>query len=356
MHKVVTILCGISDMFLKKIIPYFLRSFLLPAEESSDIFYQFFLVPRPLSAQGIRFHVLVQQLIRIQFRTISGQVKDRERTPVLGNPSANTPGTMRRVTVDNQEYLPVVLLLNQPTHEIDEHPTVELGLIHHKRQMAFVGNRRNHIATESLSRPRNYRRLAFFRIRPAKRMVRTQARLVPPEYRPSLGFGTIFYPRIPFFHPAGDFLRIPFVGSAYRLLRRKSPFRQIAAGCPDRQGNSESLLNEHGNRFPGPKHKRQLYLVGTAIRNGTHNLGRLPWLQASTPRTTTRIGKQSFRPFRLVRSNLFLHGFPSNTKYDGHFAAGFPIQNSLDGLAANVHLCSGRKGAEVLRPHTYNIV
>lgn len=338
-------------MFFKEIIPYHFGPFLLSAEKAPYVFYQFFLISRPLSAQSICFHVLIQQLIRIQFWTIARQIKNRERSPILGNPCANPPGSMCRVTVDNQEHFTVVLF-HQPTHKTNEYPAVKLGLIHHKRQMASVGDRRDHIASKSLPCPRHNRRLSPFRISSSKSMVRTHPSFVSPEYRRSLGFGTMFYSRVPLFHPAFDFLRVPLVCSSNWFLRRKSPPRKITPGRPYRKGYSKSTLDEQRDCFPRPKHKRQLYLIRTTVCNRTYNLRGLPRFQTSTPRTTARVGTQGFRPFRLIGDNPFFDSFPSDTKYLGSFASRFSTQNCLYSFAPYIFLPGRWQGAEVFCSHS----
>ena len=338
-------------MFFMEIFSHHFRPFLLSAKKAAYIFYQFFLIFCSLSAQRIRLHILIQQLIRIQFWTIARQIKNRERSPIFNNPFANPPGSMCRVTVDNQEHFPVVLL-HQPTHKINEYPAVKLALVHHKCQMASVGDRRDHIASKSLPRPRYNRRLSTFGIRSSKSMVRTHPGFVSPEYRRPLCFGTIFYPRVPLFHPAFDFLRIPFVCSSNWFLRRKSPPRKITSGRPYRKGYTKSTLDEQCDCLPCPKHKRQFYLIRTTVGNRTYNLRGLPRLQAPTPRTTARVGTQGFRPFCLIGRNPFFDSFPSDTKYFGSFASRFSIQNCPYSFAPYIFLSGRRQGSEVFCSHS----
>lgn len=338
-------------MFFKEIFLHQFRSFLLSAEKAPDIFYQFFLISCPLPAQSICFYVLIQQLIRIQIRTIPGQIKNRKQLPIPGNPFANPSGSMCRVTVDNQEHFPIILF-HQPADKIDKDTAIKLGLINHKRQMTSVSDRRDHITSESLPRSRHNRRLPAFCISSSKCMVRTHTGFVSPEYCRSLDFGSIFYPGIALFHPVFDFLRIPFVCSSNWFLRRKSPPCKITPSRPYRKGYAESALDQQCNCLPSPKHKWQFYLIGTTVGNRTNNLGRLPRFQASAPRTTARVGTQGFHPFRLIGGNPFFDSFPSNTKYFGNFASCFPIQNCTYSFAPDIFLRGWGQRAEVSCSHS----
>jgi len=69
-------------MFFSEIVFYFYGLFLSAAKKAADGAHHLILAMGAFSAHGIRFDILIQHLVRIQFRTVAGKEKQVE-TPFL---------------------------------------------------------------------------------------------------------------------------------------------------------------------------------------------------------------------------------------------------------------------------------
>lgn len=298
-----------------EIASYFLRLMLSAPEESSDVAYQLPLIPRALPSHGVGFDILVEQLVRIEMRTVSWQ----EIKPKFPHPSCPLHHILRKMygmTVDDQKDLARVLP-DEAFQEIQEQRRRKPSLENPEGQCAPVGDRRKHVATEPFARAGNNRCMAAPAVGCARLVVRTHSGLVAPEDRRSFSMsqrtdGRVFPPQ-----PTAHRYRILFVGLPQRLLRGEAPAGQIATHGPNRQPNTKALLNQILDRLARPKHEWQLELVGAAIGNQSYDCRRLVRLQVQNTRTATRLSTQSRESFGALTLIPGVDRLPGNAKYAG---------------------------------------
>ena len=93
---------SIAHLFTLKVTLDDLRSFLSAMKKAADIAHHFGLIVRSFTAHGVRFDVLVQHLVGIEFRAVPGQIKQADLL-VLLQPLLRYPGTMRRMPVHDEK-------------------------------------------------------------------------------------------------------------------------------------------------------------------------------------------------------------------------------------------------------------
>jgi hypothetical protein len=114
------------------------------------------------TTQCVRLNVLVQQFIRIQFRTVRRQPENPNLCSMLSQPSTHGPRFVYWVAVRNQKHLPPRLprQSQEATQEIQEHPRGEALTENHEGQPTPIGDRGDHVASETLAGARRQRRFS----------------------------------------------------------------------------------------------------------------------------------------------------------------------------------------------------
>lgn len=266
-----------------EVAPDLLRSVLGAPEEAADVADQLPLGPWALTPHGVGLDVLVEEFVRVELGAVAGQEVEPDPSRPAPHPACHGLGDMHGVPIHDHEDLPVSLA-HEPVQEADEHPRGEAAPEDHKRQLAPVGDRRKHVATEPLAGARDHRRATAAPIGAARLMVRAHPRLVAPvdlgpfstSQRPD---GGVLSPQ-----PAPHRGRVLLVGPALGLLRREAPAGQVAAHRPDREAHAALPSDEVSHGLARPEDKGQLELVGTAIRNQADHRSRLVGLQIEDPR------------------------------------------------------------------------
>jgi hypothetical protein len=77
--------------------------------------------PRTPPASSVGLHVVVQQLHRIQLRTIARQKVELDPLGMPPNPGADQLGVVHRMAIHDQVDLPSTAIAQQPAEEVDEH-------------------------------------------------------------------------------------------------------------------------------------------------------------------------------------------------------------------------------------------
>src|SRR5579872_4985757 len=79
------------------------------------------------AAEGVGLYILVQQLIRIQFRTVRGQAEYPDLFSALGEPAAHRSRLVHRMAIDNEKHFSPALArqAQQAAEKIQKHPRRE---------------------------------------------------------------------------------------------------------------------------------------------------------------------------------------------------------------------------------------
>jgi hypothetical protein len=80
-----------------------------------------------LAAYGIAFYILIEHLVRIEIRTVSGKKEHSDMSLLRGKPLFNLCALMHRMAVNNQEHL-ALALADQAVQKIDEDLGGEMSL------------------------------------------------------------------------------------------------------------------------------------------------------------------------------------------------------------------------------------
>lgn len=115
---------------------------------------------RPLSANGVGFHILVGHLIRIEVRAVGEQKDESELGRVFVDPLLCFSGSVDRNSVHDHEELSFRLPLETP-HEVNRHVRVELAREQTEANLALVGNCRYHGAASALTAARDHGGVPF---------------------------------------------------------------------------------------------------------------------------------------------------------------------------------------------------
>src|SRR5215211_8403186 len=81
--------------------------------------------PRTPPSSSVGLHVVVQQLHRVQLRTIARQKVELDPLGVASNPGADQLGVVHRMAIHDQVDPPSTAIAQQPAEEVDEHRAVE---------------------------------------------------------------------------------------------------------------------------------------------------------------------------------------------------------------------------------------
>ncbi len=223
-------------MAFTKVVLHQLGSGLCDPKVRANVVHHFLDVYRTDTAQGVGLHILVQQFIGIQFRTVRRQAEYPNLLSVLGQPTADRSRLVYRMAIHNQKHLPPGLpcQAQQAAEKIQKHPRRETLTENHEGQSPAIGNCRDHVAAKTLAGAEHHRRLSAASVAASRLVIRTQSHLVQPMnlgLKPSCLFANrwVFF-RQPF--PHGH--RILLVRSSHRLLRSQPPGSQIAPHRPHR--------------------------------------------------------------------------------------------------------------------------
>jgi len=167
---------------------------------------------------GVAFHIVVQILIRIQIRAVARQIKHPYSILMLLEPLLHLGRDMDRMLVNDQKDM-TRDLTDQSSQEFLKHLTVKPMFKNHKVQAPPVGNRRNHIASETFTCPRDNGRLPTTSVRTTTGMVRSKPHFISPINLSPLLSGQLSNFWILLFQPLTHLLRILLEGSPHGLLR-----------------------------------------------------------------------------------------------------------------------------------------
>lgn len=335
-----------------EIASHFVWSVLGTPKEPSDVAYHFPLIPRTLPPYRVGLDVLVEQFVRVELRTVSGQEVNSELS-VPSYPLYRFLRNMNGVPVDDQKD-PARVLPDKTFQEIEKQRRRKSSLEDSEGQCATIGNRRNHVAAKSFPRSGNNRGMSASAVGRASLMIRTYPRFVAPKDRRFFSTSQSANCRVFPFQPAPNRRRILFVGVTHRFLRGKSPARQITADCPNRQPDTEALLNQIPDCLARPKHKGQFELVGTTVGNQPHNSRRLVRLQMQDTWSATRLGAQSRQSFASLALVPTVDRLPGNAEYAGRFGLRHTRSNYTDDSHTQAFLGLGRQTTHIQDWHIQN--
>src|SRR5438034_11397981 len=134
------------------------------------------------TAQRVRLHILVQQFIGIQFRTVRRQEENPDLLTVLCQPTSHRSRLVHRVTIYNQKHLLPGLprQSQEPAKKIQKYARRKTLPENHESQSPPIGDGRDHVAAKALTRTKYHGRLPAPSVRSARLMVRTHPHLVYP--------------------------------------------------------------------------------------------------------------------------------------------------------------------------------
>ena len=147
-------------MFFIEVIPYDVGLLLATSQIAAHVPHQFGLIAGATTANRVALDVLIEDLVRIQFRTVTGQKEKADAMFLGGKPCLEFTRAMNGMTVEDQKH-PVRGLPSQTLEERLEHGDAESFLEDHEAQLAAVGNGRDHIASKPLTRPWHHGRVTL---------------------------------------------------------------------------------------------------------------------------------------------------------------------------------------------------
>ena len=298
---------------------------------------------------GIGLGVVVEELVGIQVRPIGGKKEQLDLALLRRDPFANAAGPMNGVPVDDQKDLPMARLFEQTFEELKEDAQTELPLEDHEREMTPVGNRRDHIAAESLAGSGNHRRLAFGRIRTPRLMIGPQPHLVAPIKQGFLRFRPAMDARIFDFQPLFDRRRIGLARTTHRFLRSKAPAPKKPSHGRNRQGDPVTLADQVAAGRPCPQGERQFQLIRATVCDGLDDLpGHRLFELSASPGASLRPCPQGFCTTFVMRHHPFPDRLPGDAKRLGRFHLRHPRKHSFDRLASRFLLGFARPRPGVL--------
>jgi hypothetical protein len=329
-------------------------SFLTTSQMRTNVRNHFLPVFWSLPSQGIRFHVLVQQFIRIKFRAISRQVKKPDFIFMVFHPTFYSTAAMNRMTVNDQEHL-TFDLPGETRKKLNEYSGLKLFHIYHEKQFSAISDCRDHVTSESLARPSNHRRLPPQTIAGSRCMIGTKPHFVFPQDNSTGLLGASTNLRKLIRQPSTHRLRVSFIRSLQRLLRGKTPSRQIASSRPTGYNNSKSPLYQRGNGISCPKAKGQLHLVRAPIYNRSGNLRRLPRFKTATKWPTAFSSGQRSRTTQRMLSHPPMNSHTRDAMKACDRYNGFSRSHIRNSLTSNQFLNIRFQRSEINMCHALNI-
>ena len=334
-----------------EIIPDNLRAMLSTSQIRSNPLHHIRLIFRTLPTHRIGLDVLVEKLVRIQLWTVTRQVEQPNLLLVSVYPTFDLFGTMNRMTVHNQKYLPQTLF-DQPTKKLDHHRSSEWFLEYHKSQSPPVGNCRYHIAAKTLACTGNDRCLPFETITASSLVIGSHPHFVSPVYLGTFCQGFSMDSWIVFLKPEFHRFRILFVRTAKRFLRCEAPSLQIATGSPHRNTDPKSFFDQLSHCISGPQGKWKFQLVGTTVADQPYNGGCLMTGQARLALGATLVSLQRcITSFLVCREPIVNRSSPYAEEAAGIRLSHTLLENRVNHPAAQSLLRLRRKLSAILCFH-----
>ena len=344
-------------MAFAKEVPHQLRLGLRDSKIRADVAHHLPHVHRTDTAQSIGLHILVQQFIRIQFRTVGRQPENSNLPGMLRQPSIHRPRFVHRVAISNQKHSSPRFprQSQEAAKKIQKHPRGEALTENHERQPAPISDRGDHVAPETLTSPQHNRRLPATSVGSPSLMVGTQShlvqpmnlRLIPPRQPPNRG---VFFLQ-PFPHGS----RVLFVSSPHRFLRSQTPGPQITSHRPHRDFQIEFSGQQRLHRFSGPQGKGQAQLIGASAHNITHCRGCLMRRQPRNRRPPSTPCFQRPASGSFQQPHPPVHRAPRHSEDPRRFGLRKTLLNGFNDSPAKVFLSFARQRAGILffhAPHT----
>ncbi len=100
---------SIRDIWMMKIVLDLAGLSLRTPEIVPNVFYKFFFVSWALSPYRIGLDILVEQFIRVEFRTVSWQEKEADLLLVARDPTICSGRHMHRMLIHNQKGFPLCM-------------------------------------------------------------------------------------------------------------------------------------------------------------------------------------------------------------------------------------------------------
>ena len=305
-------------------------------------------------AHRVALHILIQILIGIQIRAVAREIKNSDSILMPFEPLLHLGRDMNGMLVNNQKDIPGDLA-EQTSQKLRKHLALEPLLKNHKVQPPPVRNRRNHITSKTLARPRDDRRLSTTPIRTTTGMVRSKSHLISPINLGLLLSGQPSNLWILLFQPPTHLLGILLEGFAHGFLRSEPPLRQITPHCPPRQTNRKFPFNQLRHRLPSPKIERELQLFRIPVNYSLRNLSRLPGQKGTLRRSSSLSRSKSSRtPFPIFLDPLS-HCLASHAEELRRFNLFFPLHDRPQDFPTKIFLGYGGKGSSISHFHALSI-
>jgi hypothetical protein len=145
----------------------------------------------------------VEQLVRVQFRRVTGQIEDLDLAGVRRELLPYRLGVMHPQVIEDQEDL-LLLSARQPIEKANQNPGVQGAGEDPPTHLPFVGHGGNHTQALAAGVGAHRRSPPLGGMAAAAPIVRAQAGLVAPLNLGILGFGALGNRRIGFVEPLRD--------------------------------------------------------------------------------------------------------------------------------------------------------
>lgn len=341
---------GIADVWMQKVVLDFVRLPLCAPEIVAHISDEFPFASRALPPHRIGRHILVQELVRVEFRTVSWQEEKGDLPLVLCRPALHSGSPLHRMPIDNKEGLPSGVA-DQPPQEQHTHGGREAPFENHQCQPPSVGDGRDHVTTKSPSCAGHDGCLATATPGAPRVMIRAPARLVAPKDRCLLPTSQPPDRWIVFLQPATHRHGVSLVGAAQRVLGRKASTPEAATHRPNRQPRPVALRKEIPHGLAGPERKGQRELIRTAVGDQPYDRGRLVGLQRQhlwpAPRPRTERPRPPYSPTAMPP----VYGASGNPKDPCCLRLRHAPNNGLNNALAQAILHLGGQTASVQMLH-----
>src|SRR5258708_7391636 len=168
-----------SGVAFAKIVPPHRGPRLRNPEVSTNVVHHLLDVDGTHTAQRVGLHILVQQFIGIQFRTVRRQEENPDLLTVLCQPTSHRSRLVHRVTIYNQKHLLPGLprQSQEPAKKIQKYPRRKTLPENHEGQPPPIGDGRDHVAAKPLTGTKYHWRLPAPSVGSARLMVRTEPNL-----------------------------------------------------------------------------------------------------------------------------------------------------------------------------------
>lgn len=141
---------GVAHVFLLKHVLDDVRLLLAPKEMTADGRHHLETRAGPTLPARIGFHVLMQQLVGIEFRAVAGQLDQADVVRVGGDEGRCHFQPMDGMSIDDEVHLAHTLQPQSP-HAVDEHRCAECAVKDAKYEPPAIGDRRDHATAEALT-------------------------------------------------------------------------------------------------------------------------------------------------------------------------------------------------------------